>query len=171
MTAAKKLAREYELIYILRPDAGASGGRKVSDRITDVLDKQGARMTRVDQWGRRKLAYPIGSYTRGIFVYVRFVAFPDAVSELERNLRNLDQVVRYQTVRLEGLYDLAELQVDDEEVQFADVEDAGEEDDEPTFEERLGMRRREPEPREGDAEAKAEGDAEPAADDDEKKEG
>jgi len=145
MTAAKKLAREYELIYILKPAVGPSGGRKVSDRITDVLEKRGAKLTNVDQWGRRKLAYPIEGHTRGVFVYVRFVGFSDVVAELERNLRNLDDVMRYQTVRLEGLYDLAELSVDDAEVEFADVEDAADDDDDPTFEERLGMKRREPE--------------------------
>lgn len=150
MAETQRLAREYELVYILRPTVSPSEARKVADRITDVIDKRGAKLTRVDNWGKRKLAYPIEKHTRGIFVYVKLVGFTDVVAELERNLRNLDDVVRYQTVRLEDVHDTSDLAVDPEEVVFRDVETgAEEEDEEPTFEERLGMstraRRVEPE--------------------------
>jgi small subunit ribosomal protein S6 len=140
MAETQRLAREYELVYILRPSVSPSEARKVADRITDVIDKRGAKLTRVDNWGKRKLAYPIEKHTRGVFVYVKLVGFTDVVAELERNLRNFDEVVRYQTVRLEDVLDTSILQVDPEEVVFRDIELAGEEeDDEPTFEERLGM--------------------------------
>ncbi len=167
MTAAKKLAREYELIYIMRPAIGATKAKKVSDRVTDVLDKMGARLTHVDQWGKRKLAYPIQNHTRGQFVYLRFVGFADVVAELERNLRILDEVIRYQTVRLEGLFDLAALEVDPAEIEFAELEQAEEEEEtEPSFEERLGMKRREPERRTEEKTEAADGEAAPAADGD-----
>lgn len=140
MAETKRLAREYELVYILRPSVLPSEARKVADRITDVVEKRGAKLTRVDNWGKRKLAYPIEKHTRGIFVYVKLVGFTDVVAELERNLRNLDDVVRYQTVRLGDVEDTAGFQVDPEEVVFREIEAAGEEDDDdPTFEERLGM--------------------------------
>ena len=142
MTAAKKLAREYELIYIMRPTVGSTEASKVSQRITELLEKHGARLTRVDQWGKRRLAYTIKKHTRGQFVYVRFVGFSDVVAEIERNLRNLDEVIRYQTVRLEGLYDLEALEVDPAEIEFHEIEATEDEDDEPSFEERLGMRER-----------------------------
>lgn len=139
MSAAPQLAREYELVYILRPNVGPSEAKKVSDRITDVIDKGGAKLTRVDNWGKRKLAYQIQKHTRGVFVYVTFVAPTDLVSELERNLRILDPVIRYQTVRLENLYDLSELSVDPNEVEFVEIEAGDDEDEDPTFEEQLGM--------------------------------
>lgn len=140
MAEAQRLAREYELVYILRPSVSPSEARKVADRITDVVEKRGAKLTRVDNWGKRKLAYTIEKHTRGVFVYVKLVGFTDVVAELERNLRNLDEVVRYQTVRLEEVHDLTALQVDPEEVQFRDIETAAEEEEEePSFEERLGM--------------------------------
>ncbi|MBX3275779.1 MAG: 30S ribosomal protein S6 [Sandaracinaceae bacterium] len=143
MSAAKKLAREYELVYIMRPTIGPSEAKKVSDRVVELLDKYGARLTRVDQWGKRRLAYAIQRHTRGQFVYVRYVGFSDVVAEIERNLRNLDEVIRYQTVRLEGLYDLEALEVDPAEIEFHELEaGADDEDDEPSFEERLGMRER-----------------------------
>lgn len=139
MAEAQRLAREYELVYILRPTVAPSEARKVADRITDVVQKRGAKLVRVDNWGKRKLAYPIKKMTRGIFVYVKLVGFTDVVAELERNLRNLDDVVRYQTVRLEDVQDAGALEVDPEEVLFREIEAGSEEEEEPTFEERLGM--------------------------------
>lgn len=149
MTAAVKLAREYELVYILRPTVTPSEAKKVADRVAEVIDRGDAQLTRVDNWGRRRLAYTIrtaaGRHTRGIFIYVRFVGNGDVINELERNLRILDQVIRFQTVRLEGLYDLSALDVDPEEIAFCELEEADDdEDDEPSFEESLGMRQPEP---------------------------
>jgi len=139
MAEAQRLAREYELVYILRPTVAPSEARKVADRITDVVQKRGAKLVRVDNWGKRKLAYPIRKMTRGIFVYVKLVGFTDVVAEIERNLRNLDDVVRYQTVRLEDVEDAGALEVDPEEVLFREIESSSEEEEDPTFEERLGM--------------------------------
>lgn len=180
MAEAQRLAREYELIYILRPTVAPSAARKVADRITDVVTKRGAKLVRVDNWGKRKLAYPIKKLSRGIFVYVKLVGFTDVVAEIERNLRILDDVVRYQTVRLEDVHDVSALEVDPEEVLFREIEPSTEEDEDPTFEERLGMasrRRSAPEDTEAepakdaeasegeakaDGEAKAEGEAKAA---------
>jgi small subunit ribosomal protein S6 len=140
MAETQRLAREYELVYILRPTVSPSEARKVADRITEVVEKRGAKLTRVDNWGKRKLAYQIRKHTRGIFVYVKLIGFTDVVAELERNLRNFDDVMRFMTVRLEDVLDTSGLEVDPEEVVFREIEVAGEEeDDDPTFEESLGM--------------------------------
>jgi small subunit ribosomal protein S6 len=147
MSAAEKLQREYELVYILRPAVNAAEGRAVSERIQSVLERFGATVTKVDNWGKRKLAYPIsdanGTYKRGVFIYVRFVAPGDTVAELERNLRIVDTVIRYQTIRLDEMPNLASMNIDPEETAFVDIEESGDDDDdEPSFEERLGLARR-----------------------------
>lgn len=170
MAEAQRLAREYELVYILRPTVAPSDARKVAERITDVVQKRGAKLVRVDNWGKRKLAYPIKKASRGFFVYLKLVGFSDVVAELERNLRNLDEVIRYQTVRLDEVHDIETLEVDPEEVVFRDIETAAEEEEEePSFEERLGMtsrRRPEAEEEEGmEGEETGEGDEEAAPDD------
>lgn len=168
MSAAPQLAREYELVYILRPTVGPSEAKKVSDRITDVIDKNGAKLTRVDNWGKRKLAYQIDKHTRGVFVYVTFVAPTGLVAELERNLRILDPVIRYQTVRLDTLHDISELNIDPSEVEFVDVEVGDDDDDDPTFEEQLGMRPPVEEPPAEEPEAeKAQGDGDDSEGEDE----
>ena len=138
--ANKRLAREYELVYILQPNVDPDEADRVAARIQDVVTRLGGTITKVDQWGRRKLAYPIKKSSRGVFVFVKIVGYNDIVAELERNLRNADSVMRFQTVRKEGVFDLAEITVDPEEAKFTRIEAAPvDEEPEPSFEERLGL--------------------------------
>ena len=116
-------AREYETIYILRPDVGNDAAEKIVERAKDVIARLGGTLTKLDNWGKRKLAYPIHKNTRGIFVYLKYVGFNDLVAELERNLRLLDEVVRFQTVLLDEDIDPASVSVDPEEVQYLHIEE------------------------------------------------
>lgn len=136
--APKRWAREYETIYILKPNTSPEDAAKVASRVGEVMEKMGAKLTKVDNWGKRKLAYSIAKFTRGIFIYVKYVAYADVVAELERNLRNLDAVMRYQTIVVEDLIDLDTVNVDPAETEFAQIE-MSEEEEEPRIEERLGL--------------------------------
>lgn len=136
---ARRWAREYETIYILRPNVDPDEADKVAQRIAEVASRLGGKLTKVDNWGKRKLAYNIGKFSRGIFIYVRYVAYGDMVAELERNLRMLDPVIRFQTVRLRDMIDLGGVDVDPDEVKFLRVETGEDEDEEPNLEQRLGM--------------------------------
>lgn len=163
-TASKRLAREYELVYILQPNVDPDDADKVATRIQEVVARLGGKITKVDAWGRRRLAYPIKKASRGVFVYVRFIGFNDLVAELERNLRNADAVIRFQTVRREGVFDLAEVTVDPEEAKFSRIEAAPvDEEPEPSFEERLGLTQK-PREREEDEFGDMGDDDEPALD-------
>jgi len=120
---AKRWAREYETIYILRPDVDNDRAEKIVDRAKDVIARLDGTLTKLDNWGKRKLAYPIQKNNRGIFVYLKYVGFNDLVPELERNLRLLDEVVRFQTVLLAEDIDPASVAVDPEEVKYLHLED------------------------------------------------
>lgn len=133
-----RLPREYETIYILRPMTSTADAEKVSHRVTEVVERFGGKLTRVDNWGKRRLAYPMKNHSRGVFVYVRYVAIGDVVVELERNLRILDPVIRFMTVQVRDEVDVAALEVDPEEVAFHHVE-GEEEEEEENLEERLGL--------------------------------
>jgi small subunit ribosomal protein S6 len=126
---ATKWAREYETIYILRHDVDNDAAEKVIDRAKDVIKRLDGTLTKLDNWGKRKLAYPIQKSNRGIFVYLKYVGFSDLVAELERNLRLLDEVVRFQTVLLEEDIDPASVAVDPDEVQYLHVEEEEEAED------------------------------------------
>ena len=119
----QRWAREYETIYILRPNVDNDGAEKVIDRAKDVIARLDGTLTKLDNWGKRKLAYPIQKNNRGIFVYLKYVGYSDLVAELERNLRLLDEVVRFQTVLLTEDIDPASVSVDPEEVQYLHVEE------------------------------------------------
>ena len=75
-----------------------------------------------------------------MFVCVRMVGYSDLVAEIERNLRNADAVVRFQTVRLDTVVEaLDKVTVDPDQVKFARIEAPSPDEVEPTVEERLGL--------------------------------
>ncbi len=132
-------AREYELVYILTPNVDPDEAEKISNRIQEVVTRLGGKITKVDQWGRRRLAYTIRKLTRGIFVFVKLAGFSDLVAEIERNLRNADAVIRFQTIRLEGVVELESIAVNPDEAKFERLAVPTEEEPEPSLEERLGL--------------------------------
>jgi len=131
-------SREYELVYILSPNVDPDAAEKISTKIQEVLARLGGKITKVDQWGRRRLAYPIQKFTRGIFVFVKFVGYSDLVAEIERNLRNADAVIRFQTIRNDTAVSLETVEVNEEEVKFERLA-APEPEAEPSIEEKLGL--------------------------------
>ncbi len=145
---AIRWAREYETIYILRPTVDNAGAEKIIERAKDVISRLDGRLTKLDNWGKRKLAYPIQKSNRGIFVYLKYIGYGGLVAELERNLRLLDEVVRFQTVLLKEDIDLASVAVDPEEVQYLHVEEEEEESEDAELERArsLGMAPRAPRP-------------------------
>ncbi|MCA9528843.1 MAG: 30S ribosomal protein S6 [Myxococcales bacterium] len=127
---ALRRARKYELIYILRPNVDTEGAEKVAERIREVVERLEGKLTKVDNWGKRRLAYPIRKFTRGIFVYVEVAGYGDLVAELDRNLGLLESVIRHQTVLTDPSVDIESIVVDPDEVTFLPVEQGEEEPDE-----------------------------------------
>ena len=93
--------REYETIYVLRPDAGSDRIKDVNARVNKVIDDADGKLLRVENWGKRKLAYEIRKNNKGIYLYWRYLAPATLVLELERNLRMLDDVIRFLTVKVD----------------------------------------------------------------------
>jgi len=90
--------REYETIFILRPDTNQEGIQSVNTRIRSVIDGMGGRLLKLDNWGKRKLAYEVKKQLKGIYLYWQYLGSSGTVEEVERNLRMLDSVIRYYTV-------------------------------------------------------------------------
>ncbi len=93
--------REYETIFILRPDTNQEGITQVNTRVRSVIDGMGGKILKLDNWGKRKLAYEIKKQLKGIYLYWQFLGTTGMVEEIERNLRMLDSVVRYYTVKVD----------------------------------------------------------------------
>lgn len=134
---AKTRLREYEVVYVLAPNADNAEAERVNAKVTEVVSGYGGKLVKLDNWGRRKLAYPIKRNTRGIFVYMKYVAQPGVVAEIERNLRIADSVLRFQNTLLNGAVE-GEVAVDPEDVKFAPVTPA-EPEEELSYEQRLGL--------------------------------
>jgi small subunit ribosomal protein S6 len=127
---AMSSAREYETIYVLRPDAGRETSENISTRVLDVISKQQGSLTRVENWGYRKLAYPVRKHGRGVYVYLKYVGNGQLVSELERNLRLQDAVLKFQTVKISNAVSAAAAaQPEEIEFEHLDVLDEPEQED------------------------------------------
>ncbi len=120
--------REYETIYILRPDIDTEGAEKVARRVTEVIERLKGVLLKVDSWGRRKLEYPVQKHKKGVYVLVRYLGLSDMVAELERNLRMMDVVIKHQTVVLEKDVDPTTSAVNPELIKFAPIEPEKEEE-------------------------------------------
>lgn len=137
-TAAKESFREYEVIYVLAPNADNAEAERINAKVSEVVSSFGGKLLKLDNWGRRKLAYPIRKNSRGIFVYTKFVAKAGVVAEIERNLRIADSVLRYQSNLLDKSVASIDVQVDPEDLKFEPVT-APEPEEELSFEQRLGL--------------------------------
>jgi small subunit ribosomal protein S6 len=91
----------YETIVIVQPDLGEEDLKGISAKIQDVIATMNGEFKRLEDWGLRKLAYPINKCVRGRYYYLRFDGGAALIAELERRLRLDDKVIRYQSVRLE----------------------------------------------------------------------
>lgn len=133
-------AKEYETIYILRPDIDADGADKIGTRIAEVIARESGRLTKVESWGRRRLAYDIKKHRRGVYLCLKYLGGGKVVSEVERNLRLSDGVLKYQTVLVRSDVEVGGVSVVEEEVKFERLELPPIEDDRDDSRERqLGL--------------------------------
>lgn len=93
--------REYETISIINPDIPDDSIDRVKGRIVSVLDRLEARILRLDNWGKRKLAYEVNKHGKGVYIYALYLGNPGVVEELERNLKMWDDVLRFQTIKID----------------------------------------------------------------------
>jgi small subunit ribosomal protein S6 len=118
--------REYECVLILKPSTTKDGTADLLSRFSAILEKGGARLQAVDNWGLRTLAYPIKKQKQGIYLYTRFLGGSDLVLELERNLRIWQDVVRYMSVVVDEDVDPGARPSEIESDSLANATDAGE---------------------------------------------
>ena len=123
-------AREYETTYILRPNTTNEGVAEVNARIKGIIEGMGGKIMKVDNWGKRRLAYEVAKERKGIYLYWQYLANPGVVEETERNLRMLDSVIRYLTVKVDEDVDVTARpsEIDDASYEKAAQTAADEED-------------------------------------------
>ena len=132
-------AKEYETIYILRSDVDADAAERVQARVADALEREHGKLVKVEAWGRRKLAYPVGKQRKGVYVYLKYAGGGGLVQEVERNLKLQDAVIKYMTVQTASDVDLGTLQIDPEETKLGKLELQPEEEEKESREKLLGL--------------------------------
>ena len=93
---------QYEVMYVIDPTLEDTARIELINRFSDLVKKNGGEVDRVDEWGKRRLAYAIQYKTEGYYVLMYIKAPADLPRELERNMKINDSVLRYLTVRYEG---------------------------------------------------------------------
>ena len=93
--------REYELVFIMRPNASSDQIQEINNRVRRIINEAGGKVLRLDNWGKRKLAYEIRKEMKGIYLYWLFLANAGLVHEIERNLRMSDLVIRHQSLKVD----------------------------------------------------------------------
>ena len=91
--------RRYETLILLHPDQGESGEQAMVTRIQNLLESLGGKVTQVQSWGIREMAYPIAKQRRAFYVLFEYHASAAALAEAERNLKLMDAVIRFVSVR------------------------------------------------------------------------
>lgn len=92
----------YELVTILSPQLNEEELPSTVERISSFITGRGGEVTSTDQWGKRRLAYPIQKFTEGNYVVTQIALDAPRAAELEANLRISEDVLRYLLVRTDG---------------------------------------------------------------------
>jgi len=91
--------RKYETMYIIDPTLEEEAIHEVVERFSNLIKDQGGEVEKIDEWGKRRLAYPIKDHREGYYVVMNFSAEADVPQELERVYKITDSVLRYLIIR------------------------------------------------------------------------
>jgi len=92
--------RPYEILLIVDPRPTDEEVTQLLSRLQETLGQLGATVQRVDNWGKRRLAYEIKKQREGIYVVIELLAMPAAVKEFERQLKLNENVLRFLSTRV-----------------------------------------------------------------------
>ena len=121
-TKQQNLVREYETIYLLRAETPDEQVEEIKERLRGVVSREGGKVIRFTNQGKRKTAFPVAKNAKALFMHCLYVGKPGLVQELERNLKMIDTVTKFQSVKVADEVDFDARQVE-ADVKVAPVED------------------------------------------------
>jgi len=95
------MLRDYEIGFILKPNLNDEEVKKVIDMVESIISKNNGKVENVDEWGKRKLAYPIQKFEEGIYAFITAQSNGTAVFEIERKFRQNENIIRFISLRLD----------------------------------------------------------------------
>ena len=93
---------KYELALVLRANLDEETHKAEVEKIHELITRFGGTIEKVDDWGKRRLAYEIQKQTEGFYSFITFVSESEAPAEIERRLRITENVLRYLVIRQEA---------------------------------------------------------------------
>ncbi len=91
---------KYESVVIINPEVDEEGVKALEKTFTDMINKNG-KVSKVDELGKKKLAYEVKKCTEGNYVVFYFEATPALIAELERNYRITDEIIKFMVIKVE----------------------------------------------------------------------
>ncbi len=98
--------RDYEMMIVITPTVGEEGLPAEIERVSGYITGQGGTVSSTineNPWGRRRLAYPINDHRDAFYVLYRFIARPEAIVEIEREMKLDEALIRYLVVRYDEM--------------------------------------------------------------------
>lgn len=89
----------YETIFVVNPDLSEDEVQNVVAKFTGIISSQNGVQLKLEDWGRRRLAYKIDKFSQGFYVLADFAGMPAGVAELERNLKIDDRIIRFLSIK------------------------------------------------------------------------
>ncbi len=91
---------KYESVVIINPNVDEEAVKSLVAKFTEIINNDG-KLEKVDELGKRKLAYEIAKNKEGYYIVLYFEANPNLIAELERNYRIIDTVIKFMTIKVE----------------------------------------------------------------------
>jgi len=92
---------QYETVFILTPVLSDVQMKEAVEKFTGLLKEEGAEIINEENWGLKKLAYPIQKKSTGFYQLVEFNANPETIAKLELNFRRDERVIRFLTFKMD----------------------------------------------------------------------
>lgn len=90
---------KYELALVLRPDLEEEVRIGEAQKVQDLITRFGGTIEKIDDWGKRRLAYEIQKVNDGFYSFISFEADGSAPAEIESRIRIMESVLRYLVIR------------------------------------------------------------------------
>ena len=91
---------KYESVIIINPNLDEEATKSVITKFSDLINTDG-KVEKVEELGKKKLAYEVKKNTEGYYAVYYFEASPSLIAELERNYRITDEVIKFMTIKNE----------------------------------------------------------------------
>lgn len=93
------MLKQYETVFILTPVLSDAQMKEAVEKFKGILTDEGAEIVNEENWGMRKLAYPIDKKSTGFYQFIEFNAEPEVVDKLEVNFRRDERIIRFLTIK------------------------------------------------------------------------